>query len=118
MASQHVHMLQNARRALRYPTKFDGVLTIDRRPIQVDVADLSRVGGCVRGSNLPDRGNEVVLLAYGLEVVATVVWSDETACGLNFHKPIEPLHIVRHNMDVPGRRSGRKSTPSFTIDLQ
>lgn len=116
--SQRVEDWQNARRAQRYPTKFDGVLRADRRSMPVDVADLSRVGGSVRGTGLPARGSEAVLTAYGLEVVATVVWRTEAACGLNFHRPIDPLEIVRHNMATPGGRPGQATRPRFTIDLQ
>ena len=51
----------------------------------------------MRGTGLPARGSEVVLTAKGLEVVATVVWNDGATCGVNFHKPIEPLAVVRSN---------------------
>ena len=93
--------LQEARRALRYPTKFAGVIVVDRTPMPIEIADISRVGACLRGQHLPKRGQEVVLRATGLEVVGTVVWSDGETCGVNFHKAIEPLLVVRKNPYLP-----------------
>ena len=102
MATQRsVKELQEARRALRYPTKFAGKLVIDRKSIAVEIADISCVGACLRGSGLPARGQEVVLRATALEVVATVVWSDGATCGLNFHREIQPLAVVRNNPYLP-----------------
>lgn len=93
--------LRNARSDQRFPTKFSGVVIVDRRPISIEIADISRVGACVRGTDLPHRGQEVVLRAKHLDVVATVVWRDDMSCRLNFHKEIAPLAIVRENLDMP-----------------
>jgi hypothetical protein len=90
-----------ARSEQRISTKFSGVLVVDRQPISIEIVDISRVGACVRGTDLPRRGQEVVLRAKQLDVVATVVWRDDTSCGLNFHKEITPLAIVRENLDMP-----------------
>lgn len=93
--------LRQMRREQRYPTKFAGTLIVDRKPMRVEIADISRIGACVRGSDLPRRGQEVVLRATGLEVVGTIVWSDGSACGVNFHKAIAPLAVVRENPYLP-----------------
>jgi len=92
---------QNARRGQRYPTRFMGTLMHDRRPLPITIADISRVGARLKGRDLPEIGDEVVLTATGLEVVATIVWNDGDACGINFHRTIEPLHVVRHNPFSP-----------------
>jgi hypothetical protein len=102
--------LRNARCDQRYPTKFPGTVIVDRRPLNIEIADISRIGACLRGSNLPRRGQEVVLRAIGLEVVATVVWSDDASCGVNFHKPIAPLQIVRKNPFLPNLNTLTRAT--------
>ncbi|MES2095434.1 MAG: PilZ domain-containing protein [Pseudomonadota bacterium] len=84
----------------RFPTKFTGTLIVDRVPMGVEIADISRVGAQLRGDNLPLRGQEVVLCAIGLEVVATVAWNGEKSCGLTFHRPIAPLFVVYRNMPL------------------
>ncbi|WP_161988989.1 PilZ domain-containing protein [Sphingomonas glacialis] len=101
--------LQTARREQRYPTRFAGTVIVDRRPHPVEIADISCVGACVRGVDLPKRGEEIVLLAEELEVVGTVVWSDGTSCGINFHKPIAPLAVVRSNPYLPNRNTLTKA---------
>ncbi len=92
---------QTARREQRYPAQFAGTVIVDRRSHPVEIADISCVGACVRGIDLPARGEEIVLLAEALEVVGTVVWSDGASCGINFHKPIAPLAVVRSNPHLP-----------------
>jgi hypothetical protein len=93
--------LQQARREQRYPTKFPCFVIADRVRLRTEIADISRVGACLRGADLPRRGQEIVLRATGLEVVATVVWSDGATCGVNFHKAIAPLAVVRSNPYLP-----------------
>lgn len=89
------------RREPRIVTRFAATVIIDRRPIAAEIVDISCVGACVRGVDLPKRGEEIVLVANDLEVVGTVVWSDATACGINFHKPIAPLAVVDSNPHLP-----------------
>lgn len=110
MEARTIKELQTARRDLRYPTKFAGTVTVDRKIQSIEIADISCVGACLRGSNLPKRGQEVVLRATGLEVVATVVWSDDRSCGLNFHKAIAPLAIVRKNPFLPNLNTLTRAT--------
>jgi len=56
---------QNARRGQRYPTRFMGTLMHDRRPLPITIADISRVGARLKGRDLPEIGDEVVLTATG-----------------------------------------------------
>lgn len=76
-------------------------MIVDRRPIAVEIVNLSCVGACVRGAALPARGEEIVLRADAFEVVGTVVWSDAKACGINFHKPIAPDAVDESISDLP-----------------
>lgn len=55
----------------------------------------------MRGRELPERGDEVLLCADSLEIVATVVWSDGAACGMNFHKPLARLDGDAQDIDLP-----------------
>jgi len=89
--------LENARSEQR----FAGTVIVERRSLAIEIADISCVGACVRGADLPARGEEIVLLAENLEVVGTVVWSDATACGINFHKPIAQLAVVSSHPYLP-----------------
>ncbi|WP_157134607.1 PilZ domain-containing protein [Sphingomonas sp. PAMC 26605] len=99
--TDRIEDLKDVRSEQRYLARFSGTVIIDRKPLAVEIADISCVGACVRGADLPKRGEEIVLLAENLEVVGTVVWSDDTACGINFHKPIAPLAVIGSNPYLP-----------------
>lgn len=101
MGTRKIGELDNARREQRYKARFAGTVIFDRVSLAVEIADISCVGACVRGAGLPQRGEEIVLTAEDLEVVGTVVWSDGASCGINFHKPIAPLAVVRSNPHLP-----------------
>lgn len=109
MGVRSIKELQTARREQRYPTRFAGTVIVDRQRLAIEIADISCVGACVRGHDLPQRGQEILLLAKDLEVVGTVVWSDGTACGVNFHKPIAPLAVVRSNPYLPNLNTFTKA---------
>ena len=76
------------------------------------IGDLSRTGAMICGPMLPLRGQRVALVARGLEVAATVVWSAEESCGLSFHAPIDPLAVVRDNLAQFAWLKHRKTEPS------
>ncbi len=101
MGTHRIEEPENARREQRYAARFAGTVIIDRKALSVEIADISCVGACVRGADLPKRGDEIVLLAEDLEVVGTVVWSDGASCGINFHRTIAPLAVVRSNPHLP-----------------
>lgn len=90
--------LRDARNAPRFPTKFEAILRVGHVRMPIVIGDLSRTGAMVCGPMLPLRGQRVALVARGLEVAATVVWSDEDSCGLSFHEAIDPLAVVRDNL--------------------
>jgi hypothetical protein len=93
-------LLRTTRAAKRYPTKIAAILVVDRKSLDVDITDLSRVGARLQGDYLPERGDEVVLRTSEFEVVATIAWSEGDSCGLNFHKAIEPI-VVRKRSALP-----------------
>ena len=98
MTKPSLTSLRDSRSALRFPTKLEAVLRIGRERMPIVIGDLSRTGALVCGPMLPLRGQRVALVARGLEVSATVVWSAEDSCGLSFHDPIDPLAVVRDNV--------------------
>jgi hypothetical protein len=91
---------QDERQSQRYPTDFPGTLIVDRKPTTVRIGDISRLGAMIYAVGLPAVGTEVVLAGKAFEVVATVVWNTGEACGLRFHRSVDPLEAVRQN--VPG----------------
>lgn len=92
--------LHEERQSQRYPTNFAGTLIVDRKPIVVRVGDISRLGAMLYAATLPAVGTEVVLVGQAFDVVATVVWNTGDACGLSFHRSLDPLEVVRQN--APG----------------
>lgn len=89
------------RRDQRFAARFTATAIVDRVQMLVEIADISRVGACLRGFKLPQHGEELVLRAIGLEVVATVVWREGQSCGVTFHKPIAPQAVLRKNPNLP-----------------
>ncbi len=97
---------RDERRNQRFPTNFAATLIVDRKPMLVRVGDISRLGAMLYAAGLPGVGTEVVLAGQAFDVVATVVWRTDEACGLSFHRDVEPLEVVRQN--VPEMDAFRK----------
>lgn len=100
---------QTERSERRFVTKLAATVIFERQPIVVEIVDLSCAGACVRGAGLPKRGEEIVLRADGLEVVGTIVWSDDRARGINFHKAIAPLAVLDSTVDLPNLNTFTKA---------
>jgi hypothetical protein len=115
MTNQELTSLRDGRRAPRFPTKLKALLRFGHRRVPIVIADISRTGAMVFGAKLPPRGARVMLLAQGLEVVATIIWSDSESCGLNFHGTVDPLAIVRDNMAQFAWLKRRPSEPSEPV---
>ena len=77
------------RREPRYATHLPGALLTYRHRNEVLVENVSRSGALVRGDSVPEKGTEVVLSAGLLQIVATVAWVGDQACGLMFHRAID-----------------------------
>ena len=89
---------EDARQHQRFPTHFEATLVVDGQSMFVWVADISRAGAMIRAANLPPTRTHARLVARVLDVTATIAWRGEAECGLNFHAPVDPLHIVRQNV--------------------
>ncbi len=99
MSLSNIKTKHDERRSQRYPTSFPGKLTVWRKHLPVMITDISRSGALLAASELPSVGEEVVLKARLLEVVATVAWTNSGFAGLRFHRDIDPLEVVRQNVD-------------------
>lgn len=94
MIGQDARLNAESRGAERYSTNFIGALIVDRRPTPVRVVNISRIGTMIKGVSVP-VGTEVVLDCPSFQVVATVVWTSDQACGLNFHHPVDVVPILK-----------------------
>jgi hypothetical protein len=103
--------LRDSRSAPRFPTKLDAILRVGRERVPIVIGDISRTGAMICGPMLPLRGQRVALVARGLEVNATVVWSDDQSCGLSFHDAVDPLAVVRENLAQFAWLKQRKGDP-------
>jgi hypothetical protein len=77
------------RREPRYDTRLAAALLTYRHRDEILVENVSRSGALVSGESVPEKGTEVVLATGALQIVATVAWSSDHACGLMFHRAIE-----------------------------
>ena len=97
---------REARRALRYPTRFPGIIAMGARKLPVTVHNISRAGVMVEGKDLPEPGRAVIFIAVGVSAESKVIWKREGACGLEFALPVDPLDAVRKNVPALARQRG------------
>lgn len=92
---------KQGRRHDRFRSAITAHLIVDRKRLPVRLGNISAAGAMLRGRDLPPRGTEVLVRSPKLQIVATVIWSRGTLCGLKLHRQIEPLKVL-------GRRSGNR----------
>jgi hypothetical protein len=85
----------------RHPVHVEASLLMYQARYEVVVTDISRGGAMVVGDAVPARGDEVVLSRADFQIVATVAWSEGRACGLAFHRPIDPETLLIHGKKRP-----------------
>jgi hypothetical protein len=103
--------LRDSRDSPRFPTKVQAILRVGDERVPIVIGDISRTGAMICGAFLPPRGRRVALVARGLEVTATVVWSGHDSCGLSFHAAVDPLAVVRENLAQFAWLQRRKADP-------
>ena len=64
-------------------------MTLDRSR-SVVVEDLSPTGARLRGKDLPQDGDELLIKVGLLTVLASVAWSSRDECGITFEHPLDP----------------------------
>ena len=73
------------------------------RDSRVTVRNLSCTGAMVEGDDLPLPGRTVLFKRDGIEEMATIVWSENGRCGLEFFDPISHDEVVRQSRALPER---------------
>lgn len=82
------------------------------RDTRVMVRNLSCTGAMVEGDNLPRPGRTVLFKREAIEEMATVVWSENGRCGIEFFDPISHEEVVRQSRSLPDRRE-EKPAPYY-----
>src|SRR5688500_6400458 len=72
------------RRAVREEIMVRAGMMTTTASVGVDLLDLSKSGARLRGDNLPDPGQEVIVLLGRLEAFGSIAWRDEDQCGVQF----------------------------------
>jgi hypothetical protein len=68
------------------------------------VEEVCSQGAKLRGRNLPQHGEELLVKIGAMEVFGSVAWSCGDSCGISFDEPLDQ-QTVRH-MKVEGRLGG------------
>ena len=66
----------------------------------VGISDLSSQGAQLDGRDLPTTGEEVVVVAGPLDVMAKVVWRTDAKCGIRFEEVVPDDIIERMKKDA------------------
>ena len=61
---------------------------------RINLLDVSSLGACLEGANLPAAGREVILKCESIDTFATVAWSTAGRCGVLFDEPISAATLV------------------------
>lgn len=69
--------------------------------IPVILRNLSCTGAMVQARDLPKPGRTVLLKRGSIEALATVVWSENGRCGLEFFDPLSSDEVVREARTPP-----------------
>ena len=99
---------REARRAMRYPTRFAATIVLDGKTLAVTVRDISSIGVMIEGAELPGVGRSMVFKAIEVSVEARTMWSRDGACGLEFRQEVNPLEIVRNNLPQFAQSRGQR----------
>lgn len=55
---------------------------------RINLLDISSLGACLEGANLPTIGREVILKCGSIDAFGTVAWVQGARCGVRFDQPI------------------------------
>lgn len=61
---------------------------------RISLLDISSLGACLEGANLPALGREVILKCGSIDTFGRVAWSVGNRCGVRFDKPISTATLV------------------------
>jgi hypothetical protein len=77
------------------------------RDVRVILRNLSCTGAMVEGDDLPRAERTVLFMRDSIEEMATVIWSENGRCGLEFFDPICHDEVVRQSRSLPERQEAR-----------
>ena len=64
-------------------------------PIEARMVDVSAGGAMVSlESDAVGRGDEILIAARGIELVATIAWATDGFCGLAFHRKLAAAEVT------------------------
>lgn len=110
------------RQSQRYPTHINGAAILHGVRYPIVIADISAEGAMIRGMPAMEKGQEFVVQARALDVVAVVVRSAVRGVGVRFVRAVNPLSVVRQNyaglehLRKPDRGARSKPDPWRPLD--
>jgi len=63
------------------------------RSRSVVVEDVCSSGARLRGRDLPEDGQELLVKVGSIDVMASVAWSGQDVCGITFDPPLQPAGV-------------------------
>jgi hypothetical protein len=88
------------------------------RDVRVIVRNLSCTGAMVEGEDLPRAGRTVLFMRDSIEEMATVVWSENGRCGLEFFDEISHDEVVRQSRSLPERQEARPAPYYWRAEIK
>jgi hypothetical protein len=61
----------------------------------VEIVNISRSGAKLHGDNLPETGTDLLVRVGPVDVLATVVWHHDEACGVTFDRPVSDADVAQ-----------------------
>jgi len=61
---------------------------------QISLLDISQLGACLEGPDLPAAGKDAILRCGAIDTFGTVVWASDGRCGLRFDEPISTKELM------------------------
>lgn len=94
------HRQSNRRGASRERVMLAGSAYGISRSRSVAISDLSPEGAQLDGHDLPMTGEEVVVVAGPLDVMAKVIWRTDAKCGIRFEDEVTDEIIEQMKKDA------------------
>ncbi|MEJ7926508.1 PilZ domain-containing protein [Sphingobium sp. AN641] len=78
----------------RYITLIQSRLLWDGMSHPATIQNISMYGALLHCKCLPTVGSRVSVIAEGLEIVGTAIWTGPDRCGVLFNRAVEPLSVI------------------------
>ena len=77
---------------------------------RINLLDISSLGACLEGHDLPTLGREVILKCGSIDTFGSVAWSMGERCGVRFDRPISAAILIALR-DVASAAREQHQTP-------